>query len=145
MLVRVSLLVILGGFPLAIAQADPYSFVGMNNNLGQPILFARYEYAIDACEAMVGNYYTVVPPVLIESAEYQYGSLNCLMRTDSNAVVIGTITVGNDSCPGDERFSFRAQICLDEVNEEQTHGLLLATFLWVCLMGGMLVGFRAAE
>lgn len=126
-------------------RAEPYVFFQVLNDLSQPITFAHYESARGACEATVGNLYTTSPIEFVESAEFFPAGSQCFIRTETNAIKVGAVVSVGASCPGSDEYDFARSTCGLESRDKQAHGVLLAAYLWCCLVGGILVGLKVGE
>jgi hypothetical protein len=124
-----------------VAMADPYTYYQVSNTVPQPITFEHHESAGKACTGSMDNIWQGA--LFIVSTEYLTGTASCVVVLTDGSLGVGTIAPVAGTCPGDQRFDFDLQQCGDWVNLEQVYAVVLASFLWVCLIGGMLVGFRA--
>jgi hypothetical protein len=143
--VRVGLIVLLGGFALADAQADPYVFYQVLNNNSQPVTFTEFESPADACASTMGNLWNTVPLQWVKTSAYVTATGQCVIRTEADAILVGTVVPISGSCPSDVRYDFELQACVNSANQEQIHAVALSAYLWMCLVGGMLVGFKAGQ
>jgi hypothetical protein len=137
--------VLLGGFALADAQADPYTFYQYANSSGTaPSKPEHFETPYLACRNSVGGSWQGFVSTV---TQYNFDSSSqvCAYGTSDNQIVFPVLITGAGSCSADLRWDFSLQRCGDFVNKEQEYALSLATFLWLCLIGGFLVGFRAAQ
>ena len=142
-LVRVSLVTILGCVASSVVHADPYTFYKVQNDLNADVTFTHFESPREACESVDGAFWKVGE--YAKKAQYVIATNQCVVRMDSNNVLVGAVLSAAGSCAGDVNFSYRQQACVDDVTDQQQHALSLAGYLWLCLIGGMLCGFRAAQ
>lgn len=140
--VRVSLLVILWGVAPQAALADPYVFYQPTN--GTSVLSAEhYESGFTACYGAIGAPWSNNRSVVGASWDTTAGT--CTAYLDNNFIGPMPIVSGNSSCPGDELFDFANQVCEIKPVDQQLHATVLAAFLWMCLIGGMSIGFKAGS
>lgn len=143
--VRVGLLAILGLFQFAVAQADPYTFWVAQNHLNQPLTWAAYESPQEACEASEGLLYNGAPLDWVSNSEFVHTLGQCGYRLESNTIQFGPVVSAVGSCPGSQVFHFGLSQCGSFSSDEDHLAVALATYLWLCLIGGVLVGFRASQ
>lgn len=126
----------------SVAVADPYTFYRAQNDLGQPLTWTAHESPREACEQLQGSLWSGSPLAYVRYAEYFQATGQCVVRTEADAIVVGQVVPVTGTCPGDVRFSFELQQCVDVVTAEQQHAVLLSGYLWMCLIGGLVVGYR---
>lgn len=143
--VVVCCLVVLAGTSSQTARADDYNFVQPLNSASQLIALEHFETPFVACRSLVGLTYSNSPDRYVDGASFDTANGVCNTRLNNGAVGVVTFQSGTGSCPGDDRFDFRLQRCELKPVDQQTHATLLALYLWLCLIGGMSIGFKAGS
>lgn len=128
-----------------VALADPYTYYETRNDLGQPVTFTRFESPKESCESLNGNLWTTAPLAFVEKAVYFSSTAQCVVRTEANGILVGSVVALGGSCSGSIDYDFALQACVDNVDEKHIHATLLALYLWLCLIGGMSVGLKAGQ
>lgn len=125
------------------ANADAYSFFSVSNG-GWSVNETHAKTAYQACLDTLHSPFDATLTRQVVGTRFEPITSTCRMYLDDKSQASIVVSSVAGSCAGDVSFSFENQRCLDEVTLEDQFAVALATFLWLSLIGGILVGFKVA-
>lgn len=122
------------------AQGASYTFYQGQNNVPATITLEHHRTPFEACKGTVGLLYST--SLSVAAATFAPGSGACTAVLDDGTAATVTIATDSSSCPDDIAFDFERQTCEVFEGQSQLFAVVVAAFFWLCLIGGLSVGYR---
>lgn len=118
-------------------RADPYTSYTVNNHLGQPVIVSGKASPVEACES-ISRFKLVwdsTPNHVLGSTFVPPSS--CSVRTDTNAVFVGTVVATPGVCTGSQVFDYDLQACTaDHVGPHEIYALIFTLGAFFIVLAG---------